>query len=921
MQKIKTNSIFLIDGSSLLYRSYYGIRPLHTLKGTPTQATYGFCRSIKKLIDDFDPKYLLLVWDRKEKTFRSNIFPEYKATRQAPPNDLFIQKEQIIEFAHLIKIKQISKPGYEADDLIFSIVQENKKQQIILIGPDKDLHQLISKNILILDPLKKEIIDEDTFINKRKFIPGKLAFYHSLLGDASDNIPGVKGIGKKGATNLVQQFDSLDNLYENLNKIEKPRIKKLLEEHKQNAFLSYKLFSLKYTKTKTPIQKMLFDKNNWKNANEFFQELEFTSLIDHSHLNKTQKTDTKEKQTSFLQASLPNKNTSSEKNWTCIIVQKESDLQKLIMHIKIKRKFAIDTETTGLNALEDSLVGLSIATENKNAYYIPINHCSIKKEGQLEKSFVLTKLQPILENNKIKKILHHTKFDQLVLWQDNVKIKGIFFDTLIAANLLRKEWSKINLKSLSMQYLNEKMSSFSDVLGKKYKTFAEVPINDAALYAAHDALQTFKLAPLLKKELKKEKKLDKLFNEIEMPLSQVLFQMEKTGISLDTKILEQIEKDVDKELTIIEKKIEAAIHYKQKEKTQLINLNSPKQIEELLFNKLKLPVTKKSITGQRSTDQEALLELSKIHPIPGLILKYRELFKLKSTYLKALPKSINPKTNKIHTSYSQTLVTTGRLSSSNPNLQNIPAGKNHGIRIRSAFIAQKGTHFLSADYSQIDLRVLAHLSGDKNLINAFLKNKDIHIQTASQIFSIPKEKVTNQQRQMGKKINFSIIYGLTPYGLSKDLGIKQSEAKRYIQKYFDQYPLVAKWIEKTVEQAKADGFVQTLFGKKRYIPGLQEKNKSLYEAARRIAINTPVQGTSAEIIKLAMIKIYNSLQTKQLKSKIILQIHDELILQCPTQEIDFIKKLVKKQMETVISWKIPLIITVRTGKNWAEITK
>jgi DNA polymerase-1 len=904
VKKISEESIFLIDGSSLLYRSYYGIRPLHTSTGIPTQAVFGFCRAIKKIVDDFDPKYMIIAWDSKGKTFRSDIFKEYKATRQAAPSDIFVQKESIVKFADLVGIHQYARKGYEADDLIYSIAKENKNKNIVIVGSDKDLRQLISKNLVILDPMKKEIFDEKVFLSKYGFMPEKLSFFHAIVGDPSDNIPGVRGIGKRGATELVKKYKSLKDLYDNIEKIKKERTKKLLIESKDDAFLSLKLFSLKYIKTPVTKKKMLFEKKNWYKANDLFRELEFKSLLSSEG----------EKQTIiFKQKTVSGKaKKTSSKKWKCVIVRAEKDLLDLAKLLKEKKLFGLDTETTGVEPLKDELVGLSVAYDTKKSFYIPIAHVN---DQQLDKEVVFKKLGPIFQSKTIKKVLHHAKFDRLVLHNAGVELDGIIFDTLLAANLLREEWDKISLKILSVKYLGEKMESFSDVMGKEYKTFDQVPIPTAATYAAHDSLQTLKLYKVLKKELHREKKFKDIFEKMEMPLSEVLFEMEKTGIALDAKILKKIEAPVNRKLKTIEKKIFGAI------KTSPVNLNSPKQIEKLLFDQLKLPVVKKSVTGRRSTSAEVLAELSKTHPVPGLILQYRELFKLKSTYIEALPEAINPKTNRIHTSFSQTMVRTGRLSSSNPNLQNIPASGDLAMKIRSAFIAARGKQFVSADYSQIDLRVLAQLTKDKNLSAAFLEDTDIHKQTASQIFGIPIGKITHEQRQLGKRINFSIIYGLTPYGLSKDLGIKQKEAKEYIERYFEQYPKVLEWIEKVALEAKKSGFVETWFGRRRYVPGLKEKNRALYEASKRIAINSPVQGTSAEIMKLAMIRVYRRLKKEGYDSNLILQIHDEILLEVPNDEVKSVEKLIKEEMVSVVAWKIPLSVTIRTGKNWAKITK
>jgi len=936
VEKIKKDSIFLIDGSSFLYRAYYAMRPLHTAKGEPTQAVYGFCRAIKKLIDDFDPKKMVLVWDSKGKTFRNDIFEAYKATRQAPPSDLIDQKQRIIEFAEIIGLPQVAETGYEADDLIASIAVENKKNPVVVVTPDKDLHQLINDHVVVFDPFKRIVLDEEAFTEAHNFEPQNLLLYHALVGDASDNIPGVKGVGKKTAQELTEKFKTLDNLYKNLDKVEKDRVRRLLEEGKDSAKLSLELFTLQPHKLGLSQEELEYNKDKWADAYDFFNELELTTLLRGISIRGIPKkeeklvevvkqlsiTDVGEEKppTKKIVAKEPKKKEEVAK-FEAVLIRDEASLKDLITSLKKTKFFAFDTETTGVKPLQDGLVGISFAFDKKKAFYIPFAHTT--GEEQLDREYVLEQLKPIFESKKFKKALQNTKFDQLALWHYGVDTLGIEFDTLLAADLLRKGPHKIGLKSLSMLYLDERMLSFAEVMTRKYKTFDEVPIELATRYSGHDSLQTYKLKLIFEKLLDKEPKLKKIFKDIEMPLSQVLFRMERVGIKLDVKVVEKLEKEVSKELQKIEGKILASIE-KDYPKDKAINLNSPKQVEKLLFDVLKLTAGKKSSEGRRSTDQSVLEELSKVHPIPGLILKYRELFKLKSTYLDPLPKQVNPETGRIHTTFGQTGVATGRLASYRPNLQNIPVASDFGIKIRSAFVSDRGKRFLSADYSQIDLRVLAHVTKDKNLMKAFKEGKDIHKQTAAQIFGVKENKVTSAQRKVGKRINFSIIYGLTPFGLSKDLDIKPSEAKLYIEKYFEQYPGVAKWMEKVVEKAKEDGYVETVFGRRRYVPELHEKNRIVYEAARRVAVNTPIQGTSAEIIKMAMIEIDKKLDGKifhKLHAKMILQIHDELIFELSRDEEEKVEKMVKKCMEKIVKWDVPLIVDTRTGKNWEKISK
>lgn len=926
MNLIQKDALFIIDGSACLYRSYYGIKPLYSSKGIPCQAIYGFCRALKNLVSDYHPKHLIIVWDSKGKTTRAEIFPKYKATRQAPPSDLFEQKEAIQKFAELVGIKQLSMTGHEADDLIASLVQDFPNKQIVLVGSDKDLQQLLSDHVTVLDPMKKEVVDVPAFIQKYEFKPEQLPFYHALVGDASDNIPGVKGIGKKTAQEIVQQFATLEELYANLATTTKlkPRIIELLQTQKENAFLSLKLFLLHDIDLNLTLHDLAYDTDLWHHANDFFAEYEFRSFMTHATKPVPQTT------TPFISSETQ----APVNNWNCITIQTKKELNALCALLTKQKILAIDTETTGLNPLQDELLGISISFNHKSSYYIPLHQKPKIAEQQLSffdapkidpeslsKELIISALKPIFENAALGKTLHNAKFDQLVLCNAGINLQGITFDSLLAANLLRKEWQKIGLKSLSQQLLNEPMTDFKELLGKQYKTFADVPLESAAKYAAHDALQTLKLTELFEKELEAEPILKKLLFEMELPLNQILFEMEYKGILLNSEVLKIIELEVDKDLLVIMHKIAGFLETIGKPGLEGINLASPKQVERLLFDDLELKSQRKGTSGQRSTDHDVLMELSKIHPIPMLILKYRELAKLKSTYLQPLPLAVNPKTNRIHTSFSQTIAATGRLSSTDPNLQNIPAVSDYGIRIRGAFIAAPETILVSADYSQIELRILAHITKDPTLVNAFIQKKDIHTQTAAQLFNIDQSEITRDQRALGKRINFSIMYGMTPYGLAQDLEISPTQAKQYIEMYFKQYPKVLEWMQTEVEQATINGYTQTLWGRRRYLAGLHEKNKTLYEAAKRAAINTPIQGSAADLIKMAMIAIDLKFKALKLQAKMLLQIHDELILEVPTHELNAVKIIVKNCMEQVVTWCVPLEVSLREGQNWEAITK
>ena len=900
-------TIFLIDGSSFLYRAYYGLRPLHTSKGVPVQAVYSFCRMIRKLISKFGAKYIALIWDSKGKTTRHDMYKDYKATRQSPPSDIFDQKKLIVEIADTINMCQLAQRGIEADDIIFSVAQDFKEKDynIVVVTLDKDLGQMLDEHVFMYDAFKDLVTDVPVFEEKMGFEIAKLPFYFALLGDTSDNIPGVRGIGKKGALELVNQFSSLKELYDNLDRVARPRVKKALQANKDNAFLSEALFLLQNVETDVTEDDLLFDVKHWIKARDIFQELEFKTLL---------KEIDKDKQ--FASERVKAKLEKLEKH-TFICVQNETQLKQLCYELKHSSAFALDTETDGLRPLQCNCIGISVCMKEGVSYYIPFGHKV--DEEQLTKEQILLFLKPIFENKTIGKYLHNAKFDQLVLYQMGIELQGVTFDSLIAARLVAKEWQRNSLKKLSMKYFNEPMLTFEEVVkANKYKDFSYVPFALATKYAAADAHQTLKLTKVLKKELKEEK-MQQLFDEVEFPLIQILYEMEKAGIFVDANKLKRLGKKLEKKLLTIEQKIISVVGIQYAG----INLNSPKQVEELLFTHLKLPPQKRSAKGTGySTDQEVLRKLSTLHVVPGLILKYREYAKLKTTYVDALPGYINSDTGRVHTTFNQTDVATGRLSSSDPNLQNIPTdGSELGSQIRESFLPKKGNVFLSADYSQIELRVLAHLSGDKSLINAFLQNRDIHAEIASKIFNVSFERVTHEQRQVGKRINFSILYGITPYGLSKGLGIKPSEAKKYIEAYFSQYPKVSEWMMSVVEETKNRGYVETFYGRRRYVPGIYEKNKNLYELAKRVAINTRAQGTAADIMKKGMIDVNSVLTEKNINAQMLLQIHDELLVSIAKKQKDETGKIIKQALESVVDWEVPLKVVVRLGANWSDATK
>lgn len=894
-------SLFLIDGSSFLYRAYYGLQPLHTADGKPVQAVYGFCRMIKNLVEKFAPQHMVVVWDSKGKTKRHEMYGEYKATRQAPPSDLFEQKELIQEFAQLIGLHQFSQVGVEADDLMYSLGLWWQAQQgtVVVVTSDKDMGQMLSESVILYDSFKNVFIDEAAFQEKMGFPVKKTAFYFALLGDSSDNIPGVKGIGQKRALELVNQFDSLQSIYKDIHRVAQPGVRRSLEGHKEDAFLSERLFTLHAYPVNSTEQDVAFNYAHWVNARPLFEKLNFKSLL---------------KDMAFSESKNSTVPKSHEKGYRFETVTSNTQLEKVVKEIQQAGMFAYDTEGDALNPFLMNIMGISVCTQEGVAYYIPCGH--VTGEQQLSREQLIAAFKPIFEDVSIKKIAHHAKFDELVLYQNGIREKGLIFDTIVAAALVKDEWQKSSLKELSVHYLQEPMQTFENVVfDQKYKNFSEVPLDKATEYAAADAHQTFKLYQPLQKLLQ-EKNASSLYYDIELPLVDVLFEMEARGIYCDREVLKTLHESVEKKLGELYRTITGLIDSRYAS----INLNSPKQVAELLFDYLQLPTQKKSAKGTGfATDNEVLMELAKIHPIPNLLIQYRELYKLKSTYLEALPEYINPRTGRIHTTYSQTRVATGRLSSSDPNMQNIPTD-GLGSMVRMAFHPEEGHVFLSADYSQIELRILAHLSKDENLIRAFKEGHDIHSETASALLSMPVSELTKHTRNIGKRINFSILYGLTPYGLSKDMDISLKDAKKYIEGYFDRYPKVKEWMDGVVEKTKQCGYTETVFGRRRPVPGIRERNKHLYEEACRIAINTVAQGTAAEIMKMGMLCVSKALKKAHYDAALILQIHDELLLTVAQSEVDTVQSMVIRELEGVVSWEVPLTVNYKIGKNWKEVS-
>lgn len=900
-QQTHQKTLYILDGSSFLYRSYYALKPLNAPDGSQVQAVFGFARMIKKLIKDFKPDHFILVWDSKGATVRHEIFPEYKAQRQAPPSDLFEQKVWIQEFADLIHMKQLALAGIEADDLMASLAQDAVKEgyRAILVTSDKDMRQIVTDDIVIFDPFKDQFLDVAAVEKRYGFAIEKLPFYFALIGDTSDNIPGVKGIGPKGAEKLVTQFASLEDLYAHIDQAGSERTQKLLLESKENAFLSQKLFTLHYYETGVTVGDCVYSPENFSKAVPLFERFNFKSLlkeIGHAPVVSTQLF-------------------AERYGYEFVCVTTHDQLSALSAELEKAGEFAFDTETDTVVALESNLVGMSFCCAKGKSYYVPMAHAT--GENQLSKEVVFEQLKPLLENPQIKKYLHHAKFDMLVMAAAGIALKGLFFDTLVAAGLVKQDSDSISLKVLSEKYCNEIMTTYKEaVTDHGFKNFAETPLVLATDYAAADAHQTWQLVPILKEELNKHYQ-EKLYNDLEFPLITVLYDMEHAGILLDPEVLYAVDTKIIQRLDGLKGDIATLIGSDAKN----LNLNSSQQVGELLFEKLGLaPVKKTAKKTGYSTDQEVLSALAREHPIPGYILEYRELFKLKSTYVDALPGYINSRTGRIHTTFKQTSVATGRLASADPNLQNIPDSES-AYSIRAAFKAPVDHQFIAADYSQMELRVLAHFSGDKNLVQAFLAGEDVHAHTAAGLFKVPLAQVTHEQRQLAKRINFSILYGLTPFGLAKDLDISQSQAKEFIDRYMAHYPQVQAWMESVVADTIRDGYVTTWFGRRRYIPEIYEKNHALHQQGRRLAINTKAQGSAAEIVKVGMLNLHAACAQQMPDMKMLLQIHDELLLTVPTQQVTQATKMVQNVLENVVEWNVPFVVTVRHGETWQDVSK
>ncbi len=923
--------IYLVDGSTYIFRAYHALPPLtRKSDGFPVGAISGFCNMLDKLIKDEREKnnltHLLVIFDASGKTFRNDIYPEYKANRSSPPEDLIPQFPVIRKATEAFNVNHVEMLGYEADDLIASYAKAaiNEKMKVTIVSSDKDLMQLVKEDVSMLDTMKNRLIQKNEVIEKFGVEPKKVIDVQSLAGDSIDNIPGVPGIGVKTAALLINEYDNLDNLLEKASNIKQNKRRESLIEFADQARLSRELVTLKEdVKLPIPIKDIEIQSFDPKKLISFLKGMEFKTLTEKKarefNLN-LEDIETEELELEFNKEKEVETETKNEKDfnkfdykkYTTIVSKNELDNWKRM--ITEKGYVAIDTETDSLNAIQANLIGFSLATDINEACYIPIKHDNADEQIHIDDAVDF--LKSINEDPSILKIFHNKKYDALVLDKYNIKVNS-YDDTMLISYSLGSGGTRHSLDFLAKKYMSHSAISFKEIAGsgKNQKSFNEININEASIYAAEDADITFRLWKILRPRLMSEK-ISSVYETIERPLAKVIMDMEKNGVCIDEKILKDLSIKFENDIKKIEKECFEIVGNE-------FNLGSPKQIGEILFDKLKIKGGKKTPSGAWSTDAETLNFLaSSGNILPRLLLEWRGLSKLKSTYTDALPNFINKNTKRIHTSYSMSSTSTGRLSSSDPNLQNIPIKNEEGKMIRSAFIAEDGYSLISADYSQIELRIIAHISDDNNLKNAFKNDIDIHSLTASEVFGVPIEDMSQDIRRKAKAINFGIIYGISPFGLSNQLDISRSEASDYIRSYFEKFPSIRDYMESTKEFAKNNGFVKTLFGRKCIIDDSGNRGPGGKAFMERAAINAPIQGTAADIIKRAMIKIPKNLKKENLETKMIMQVHDELIFETKDSEIEKTMSIVIKEMseahKPVVDLSVDLKVEAASGKNWDQ---
>jgi DNA polymerase-1 len=899
-------NIWLIDGTAIMYRAYFAFirNPLINKKGENTSAVYGFVNSLLKIIREEEPDYIAVIFDSKQPTFRHERYAEYKSTRAKMPDDLAAQIHRVHAAVAALNITEFEMGGFEADDIVGTLAKaaEKKGFEVWCVTGDKDYFQLVTDRVKIYTPKRvsetPERYGRDEVKVKFGVYPEQVIDKLALMGDSSDNIPGIPGIGPKAADSLLEQFKSLDDIYANLDQVKAKGVREKLAANKEKAYLSQELSTIYCS---VPIE---FDLDslkrqpiNFDEAKKLFMELEFPSIL--------------QLLTPDVAAQSPTLFPEpSKENLAYHLVRTFGDLENLVARLSTVREIAVDTETDGLDFLESNLVGVSLSEKFGEGWYLPIGHA--EKTVNLPKEKTLALLKQLLENPKVQKFGQNIKFDLHIFRRYGIEITPVSFDTMLASYVTNPSERQHSLDYLAFKHFDFHKTPIKDLIGsgKTQSTFDKVPIEKATAYACEDADFTYRLrsifAPLID-----DLEMNNLYYNIELPLIKVLADMEEDGVRIDPDFLANLSGEMDKKLADLSKQIFAIAGLE-------FNINSTQQLSHILFEKLNLPSKGKTASGKGfSTDVRVLEELAKVHDFPRLVLEYRSFGKLKSTYVDSLPKMINQRTGRVHTSYNQTIAATGRLSSTDPNLQNIPIRTDEGREIRRAFIARdKSYQILSADYSQIELRILAHYTEDPNLVDAFLKGEDIHARTAAAVFGVDLKEVTSAQRRIAKTTNFAIIYGVTAFGLSQQTDLTPHESQKFIDKYFEQYPGIRKYIDDTIAFARKSGYVTTLYNRRRYLPEINDSNRNVRQFAERTAINTPIQGTAADIIKVAMLKIHKALKGK--KSRMILQVHDELVFDVHESELEAVKKIVVDGMQNAAELKVPLIADVGIADNWLD---
>ena len=897
--------IILIDGSSLLFRAYHALGSqggLSTKDGQPTHAVFGIANMLRSLIRECQPEYIAMVMDAKGKTFRHQMYDQYKANRPPMPDDLRRQLEYVLKLVPAMGLPLVSIPGVEADDVIGTLSCEavDADFHVMIVSSDKDLAQLVNDRVVMVDTMKNSRLDVQGVVDKFGIPPDRIIEYLALMGDASDNIPGVPGVGPKTAVKWLNDFGSLDNIIARADEI-KGKVGQSLRDNLELLELSRQLATVKCdVDTGYSFDNLQIKAPDIPSLRELYQQLEFRNW-----LKELDKLSAGEDTAKPAEQPAP----ESATQYTTILDRKTLDIW--IDKLSASTIFAIDTETTSLDAHQAKLVGLSFCCEPGKAAYLPVAHDYAGAPTQLDAQKVLNALRPLLESETIEKTGQNLKYDVEVLAHHGISLKGVSHDTMLMSYLLDAGNSRHDMDTLAMNHLDHKTIKFSDIAGsgKKQLTFNQIALEQAAEYAAEDADITLQLHQTLLPKLQQHDRAYALYHEVEIPLLKVLARTEANGVRVDADMLRQQSAEISTRLQEIEREAHMCAG-------EEFNIASPRQIQEILFEKQGLPVIRKTPKGQPSTAENVLQELALEHELPRLIVEHRGLAKLKSTYTDKLPQLINPNTNRIHTSYHQAVAATGRLSSSDPNLQNIPIRTEEGRRIREAFVAEPGNVLLAADYSQIELRIMAHLSEDKGLIQAFSNRLDVHSATAAEVFGGSPDEVKPEQRRRAKAINFGLIYGMSAFGLAKQLQIPQREAKSYIEIYFDRYPGVKKYMDDTRELAHEQGFVETLFGRRLNLPEIKSKNAARRQYAERTAINAPMQGTAADLIKKAMISLDSWLAGNDPESRIILQVHDELVLEIAEEKAGDISEQTAAIMCAVTELKVPLEVDTGVGKNW-----